>query len=295
MRTRTEPSGAMGKVWVEAEMVGGGRNAILSLVDIRKRRKAVQAFGDHNATVPVTELARMGFPPQFLRDLEDGRPVRFKMFQHAFEGMIGGGGRFNGLDGLDGDLIHGKFGHRPLHVIAGEIALAWKKPYFGAVPYLQALLKLDDIDDEFGAENARTMVAYFLANAQTWRGPKAREIKAELKKLYRSGGHGGYSGLDGLGANPAMPDEVRQVTEAMVANAIEGEFDADRVYSGFDEATKYGPAHWSIGDNYEQHSLWMVYTDGVWSYHDRFRDPEEWPMPGGFKEAMGNAQIFFTG
>jgi hypothetical protein len=72
---------------------------------------------------------------------------------------------------------------RPLYEIAREIRTDWAKPYFGAVPYLEAMASLRGIDDSFGYDSADSIVRYFLSNASTWRGPKAREIKAELKKM----------------------------------------------------------------------------------------------------------------
>ena len=72
---------------------------------------------------------------------------------------------------------------RPIHTIASEILQDWKRPYFGAVPYLAAMQSLDTIDDAYGYDDARTVILYFMANATTWRGAKAREIKAELKAL----------------------------------------------------------------------------------------------------------------
>jgi hypothetical protein len=72
---------------------------------------------------------------------------------------------------------------RPIHTIASEILQDWKRPYFGAVPYLAAMQSLDTIDDAYGYDDARSIILYFMANATTWRGAKAREIKAELKAL----------------------------------------------------------------------------------------------------------------
>ncbi len=72
---------------------------------------------------------------------------------------------------------------RPLHVIAREISRLWTKPYFGAVPYLAAMTTLESIKDNYGDDDAKSIVLYFLANAQTWRGPDAKRIKAELKGL----------------------------------------------------------------------------------------------------------------
>ena len=72
---------------------------------------------------------------------------------------------------------------RPIHTIASEILQDWKRPYFGAVPYLGAMRFLHTIDDNYGYDDARTVILYFMSNATTWRGAKAREIKAELKAL----------------------------------------------------------------------------------------------------------------
>ena len=72
---------------------------------------------------------------------------------------------------------------RPLYEIARDIRNDWKKPYFGAVPYLEAMAKLETIEQNYYYDTGRSVVMYFLANANTWRGDKAREIKRELKTL----------------------------------------------------------------------------------------------------------------
>lgn len=74
---------------------------------------------------------------------------------------------------------------RPLYVIATEIRQDWKKPYFGAVPYLDALNQLNSIDDMYGLEFGDYIIRYFLSNATTWRGETARRIKAELKAMLK--------------------------------------------------------------------------------------------------------------
>ena len=72
---------------------------------------------------------------------------------------------------------------RSISTIAREIRADWTNPYFGAVPYLQAMHSLDSINDDYYEDSGKSVVLYFLANANTWRGEKARAIKAELKKL----------------------------------------------------------------------------------------------------------------
>jgi hypothetical protein len=74
---------------------------------------------------------------------------------------------------------------RPIHTIASEIKKDWKKVYFGAVPYLQAMNQLNTINDNYFEDNAKMIIAYFLGNASTWKGEKAREIKKELNKMIK--------------------------------------------------------------------------------------------------------------
>ena len=63
----------------------------------------------------------------------------------------------------------------------------WKNPYFGAVPYIRALSTVNQVSLEgnYGCDDVRSIVVYFLSNAATWRGPVAREVKAELKRRLR--------------------------------------------------------------------------------------------------------------
>lgn len=70
----------------------------------------------------------------------------------------------------------------PLWGIAALIREDWTKPYFGAVPYIDAMGAVEDLSSPYGADNGEYIVAYFLGNANTWRGPVAREVKAELKR-----------------------------------------------------------------------------------------------------------------
>jgi hypothetical protein len=71
---------------------------------------------------------------------------------------------------------------RPICTIADDICRTWRKPYFGAVPYLGAMLSLDSVKDSYGCDSGRSVVQYFLSNATTWRGDDARRIKTELKE-----------------------------------------------------------------------------------------------------------------
>jgi len=74
---------------------------------------------------------------------------------------------------------------RPLSTIALEIQQDWTRPYYGAVPYLEAMLSLHRVTDRYGVEQADDIVRYFLCNASTWSGDVARRIKNELRGMLR--------------------------------------------------------------------------------------------------------------
>jgi hypothetical protein len=76
---------------------------------------------------------------------------------------------------------------RPIYSIAAEIRRDWAKPYFGAVPYLDAMQHLGGITDRFYHDEGSSVVRYFLANATTWKGETARRVKAELKAMLNGG------------------------------------------------------------------------------------------------------------
>jgi hypothetical protein len=71
---------------------------------------------------------------------------------------------------------------RPIYEIANEIRADWSKPYFGAVPYLEAMETLKSASDNYYYDSGKSVILYFLANASTWRGDVAKRVKAELKQ-----------------------------------------------------------------------------------------------------------------
>jgi hypothetical protein len=76
---------------------------------------------------------------------------------------------------------------RPIWQIADEIWLDWKKQgkgvNYAARPYLEAMGSLDKITDAYGMDSGKSIVLYFLSNASSYRGDKAKALKAELKAL----------------------------------------------------------------------------------------------------------------
>jgi hypothetical protein len=73
---------------------------------------------------------------------------------------------------------------RPLKEIAREIRENWKPRIAGAaLPAVEAMSTLDTLDDFYGGDSAVEVVSRFLAHRQTWRGPVAERIKAELQAM----------------------------------------------------------------------------------------------------------------
>ena len=72
---------------------------------------------------------------------------------------------------------------RQVNIIANEILNHWQKPYFGAVPYLNAMRELHTVNDMYMYDDGKSIVRYFLANASTFRGEDAKRIKSELKSM----------------------------------------------------------------------------------------------------------------
>lgn len=76
---------------------------------------------------------------------------------------------------------------RPIHQIAREIERDWsqigKGVNYAAKPYLDAMKQLDKIEDNYYCDSGHSVVCYFLSNASTYRGEKAKALKAELKKI----------------------------------------------------------------------------------------------------------------
>ena len=72
---------------------------------------------------------------------------------------------------------------RPIHAIAADIKANWPNVNYAAEPYLDAMRYLDKITDFYFEDDAKGIVIRFLGNARSWTGPKAREIKAELKAI----------------------------------------------------------------------------------------------------------------
>jgi hypothetical protein len=73
---------------------------------------------------------------------------------------------------------------RTISDVAFDIQQEWgNKLNFAARPYLVAMLSLQSKDDKYGFDSGKSIVLYFLSNASSFRGLRAKELKAELKSL----------------------------------------------------------------------------------------------------------------
>ena len=72
---------------------------------------------------------------------------------------------------------------RPIYKIANEIEKDWKKVNYAARPYLDAMKEITLITDSYYMDSAKSIVLYFLSNANSWRGEVARKVKKELRGL----------------------------------------------------------------------------------------------------------------
>ena len=77
-------------------------------------------------------------------------------------------------------------GPRSLSVIAADIRKNWPNVNYAAKPYLNAMSQLDNANDMYGHDSAKSVILYFLNNATSWRGPEAKRIKDELKGLIKN-------------------------------------------------------------------------------------------------------------
>ena len=83
---------------------------------------------------------------------------------------------------MNAEILKEKLPTATIREIARWIREDWKKVFYGANPYLQAMMQMEKVSDKYGWDDGESIVLYFLANASTWRGPVARLVKAELNK-----------------------------------------------------------------------------------------------------------------
>lgn len=76
---------------------------------------------------------------------------------------------------------------RPLSQIAQDIEseCGTKDWYVYAEAYVTPMKSLTSLSDTYGADSAESIVLYALSNLTSWRGERARSIKAELNGMLK--------------------------------------------------------------------------------------------------------------
>ena len=69
--------------------------------------------------------------------------------------------------------------------IAHAIAKDWQNVSPYAADYLNAMKEIRSVNDNYYADTAKSVIMYFLANANTYRGENARSYKALLKEMIK--------------------------------------------------------------------------------------------------------------
>lgn len=75
-----------------------------------------------------------------------------------------------------------KYSEMTISEIADVINNDWKNSHISARPYLEAMYHLKSVKDNFYQDSGKSIVIYFLSNANQWKGVVAREVKKELNK-----------------------------------------------------------------------------------------------------------------
>lgn len=76
--------------------------------------------------------------------------------------------------------------YRPLSNIAHDIKRDWKNVCYSALPYMNAMLTMNKLEDYYYHDSGYNIVRYFLSNASTWRGITAKAVKAELNAMLKN-------------------------------------------------------------------------------------------------------------
>ena len=69
-----------------------------------------------------------------------------------------------------------------LDEIARVVYQDWRPVSYAAKPYVEALSSLRDVKDSYMNDSGSSIVAYFLSNANAWKGEVAKAVKSELKR-----------------------------------------------------------------------------------------------------------------
>ena len=89
----------------------------------------------------------------------------------------------NKLSDIELKQYQDKINKMNISSIAFEIKNNWVNTNYAAKPYIEAMKYLNNINDNYGLDSAKSIVLYALSNMAAFKGDKAKIIKAHLKKM----------------------------------------------------------------------------------------------------------------
>jgi len=91
------------------------------------------------------------------------------------------------------------------------------------------------------------------------------------------------------------PRQVRQVAMAMLDSAFRADMDAKDALYVHQDKYGYDKGTWFVGPNIGNGTSMLFKEDGKWYYRKAWSDYPDREMKGGFREALSNASIYYTG
>lgn len=170
-----------------AHLALAGSHEMLAARHIMAAKRYRTLAGKHNAWVQKALEPGAGDSPEIASAKQSlaGKLTKFNQ-NHGAHGLFASA-EGTATPGDKSTAGQAPGGARALHQIAKEIAGDWKNVNFGAKPYLDAMRSLGDVSDNYHSDTGRSVVAYFLSNASSWRGDTAKRVKAELKGMLKKG------------------------------------------------------------------------------------------------------------
>ena len=175
-------------------------------------------------TYRVGEKGPERFVPERKGD-SPGHPFRGNQYTAGGGGLHDAASRYGVTQsGTDVAKLKEQLKAAPLHELASTIEKDWgSKVNYAARPYLSAMHSLSSISDKYGMDSGRSVVAYFLSNASSWKGPVAQAVKSELRSRLQAA----YGSRDTLCPDCGMPaiELSRPIWRGKSGCAIHGPFE----------------------------------------------------------------------
>ena len=162
----------------------------------KKKKKAMDANGveieievDGEEEDEEVEMAMGGYGYD-MSEKPKKKVIKHAMHDQQTHGSwAGGGGSGSGGSGSGSGKFKRESQKRPVSSVAREIK---NDPAYQKMPskiyaeaYVQPMLSLNDIEDNYGVDTGVSIVSYALSNLGSYKGDTARRVKSELKAMLK--------------------------------------------------------------------------------------------------------------